>query len=161
MNAIAERAGTSIGSVYRFFVDKDALVAALMERWREQAADAFVDLYSEERLASGADAVLAEFISRFYRLIATTPGARGLLAAAITTPDAVPDQSWTPYVERFIARYAPNLPASRRRAAARTYQTITFALMVDAARAGTAMRRRLVEARSVLVGYIHQLALES
>jgi AcrR family transcriptional regulator len=161
MDAIAARAGTSIGSVYRFFTDKDALVATLMERWREQAAGAFVDLYSDEHLASEADDVLADFIARFSRLVANTPGARGLLAAAITAPGALPDQSWTPYVERFIARYAPGLRPARRRAAAQTYQTITFALMVDAARAGTAMRRRLVEARSVLAGYIHQLASEA
>jgi AcrR family transcriptional regulator len=161
MDAIAERAGTSIGSVYRFFRDKDALVVTLMEQWREQAAGAFVDLYSDEHLAADADDVLADFIARFSRLVADTPGARGLLAAAITAPGALPDQSWTPYVERFIARYAPDLRPARRRAAAQTYQTITFALMVDAARAGTAMRRRLVEARSVLAGYIHQLASEA
>lgn len=161
MDAIARRAGISIGSVYRFFTDKDALVVTLMGRWRERAADTFVDLYSDERLAAEADDVLSEFISRFSRLVANTPGARGLLAAAITDPEAVPDQSWTPYVERFIARYAPDLPTVRRRAAAQTYQTITFALMVDAARAGRAMRTRLIEARTVLVGYIHELALEA
>ena len=137
------------------------VVATLMERWREQAAGAFVDLYSDEHLASDADDVLADFIARFSRLVADTPGARGLLAAAITAPGELPDQSWTPYVERFIARYAPDLRPARRRAAAQTYQTITFSLMVDAARAGTAMRRRLVEARSVLAGYIHQLASEA
>jgi AcrR family transcriptional regulator len=160
MDAIAERAGTSIGSVYRFFKDKDAVVATVMQRWRERAADVFVDLYSDERLTSDAEEVLGEFITRFARLVAETPGARGLLAAAITAPGTLPDQSWTPYVERFIARYAPVLPAGRRRAAAQTYQTITFALMVDAARAGRSMGKRLVEARSVLTGYIRQLAAE-
>jgi AcrR family transcriptional regulator len=161
MDAIATRAGLSIGSVYRFFEDKDALVATLMDRWRERAADVFVDLYSDESLTSDADEVLADFIASFARLVADTPGARGLLAAAITAPGALPDASWTPYVERFIARYAGDLPPARRRVAAQTYQTITFALMVDAARAGPAMKKRLVEARSVLVGYIRQLASEA
>jgi AcrR family transcriptional regulator len=160
MDAIAQRADTSIGSVYRFFRDKDALVVTLMERWRERTAEVFIDLYSSERLTSDADEILDEFIARFARLVAETPGARGLLAAAITAPGALPDQSWTPYVERFIARYAPDLPLVRRRAAAQTYQTITFALMVDAARAGPAMKKRLVETRSVLAGYIRQLATE-
>jgi AcrR family transcriptional regulator len=161
MDAIAERAGTSIGSVYRFFRDKDALVATLMERWRERAAEVFVGLYSDESLAADADEVLADFIARFARFVAETHGARGLLSAAITAPGALPDASWTPYVERFIARYAPELPRARRRAAAQTYQTITFALMVDAARSGSTMRKKLVEARAVLAGYIRQLAAES
>jgi AcrR family transcriptional regulator len=161
MDAIAERANTSIGSVYRFFKDKDALVLTLMERWRTRAADVFIDLHSDERLTADADEVLADFIDRFAHLIAETPGARGLLASAIKAADTLPDQSWIPHVERFIARYAPDVPPARRRIAAQTYQTITFALMVDAARAGPAMRTRLVEARSVLRGYIRQLASES
>ncbi|BBX65993.1 hypothetical protein MSAS_51670 [Mycobacterium saskatchewanense] len=161
MDAIAERAGTSIGSVYRFFKDKDALVITLTERWRERAADVFTDLHSDERLTADADEVLADFIARFARLVAETPGARGLLVSTINAAETLPDQSWTPHVERFIARYAPGLPPARRRAAAQTYQTITFALMVDAARAGRAMRARLVEAQSVLTGYIRQLAAES
>lgn len=161
MDAIAERAATSIGSVYRFFKDKDALVITLLARWRARAADVFIDLHSDERLTADADEVLTDFIERFAHLVADTPGARGLLASAINAADALPDQSWTPHIERFIARYAPDLPLPRRRAAAQTYQTITFALMVDAARAGPAMRPRLVEARSVLTGYIRQLAAEN
>jgi AcrR family transcriptional regulator len=161
MDAIARRAGTSIGAVYRFFRDKDALVVTLMQRWRERAAEVFVDLYSDESLAADADEVLAEFIARYARVVAETPGARGLLAAAITAPGELPDASWTPYVERFIARYADGLRPARRRAAAQTYQTVTYALMVDAARAGPAMGTRLIEARSVLAGYIRQLASEA
>lgn len=161
MDAIAERAGTSIGSVYRFFKDKDALVITLMGRWRERAAEVFAGLHSDERLTGDAEEVLADFIERFARLVSETPGARGLLASTINAADTLPDKSWTPHVERFIARYAPDLPSARRRAAAQTYQTITFALMVDAARAGPAMRKRLVEAHSVLTGYIRQLASES
>jgi AcrR family transcriptional regulator len=35
-NAIAERAGASVGSVYHFFRNKDAIVDALLERYRAQ-----------------------------------------------------------------------------------------------------------------------------
>ncbi|CAN5258604.1 hypothetical protein BH09ACT8_BH09ACT8_48260 [soil metagenome] len=161
MDSIAQRAGASIGSVYRFFKDKDAIVVTVMGRWRERANDVFIDLYSDERLnAADADEILAEFIARFTCIIGETPGARGLLAAAITAPDALPDELWIPYVERFVAIHVPNLSPARRRAAAETYQTITFALMVDAARASGTMNARLVEARSVLAGYIRQLASE-
>jgi len=35
-NAVAERAGVSIGSLYQYFPDKDAIFAALQERHRDQ-----------------------------------------------------------------------------------------------------------------------------
>lgn len=35
-NAIAAHAGVSIGSLYQFFPDKDAVLAALIERYREE-----------------------------------------------------------------------------------------------------------------------------
>lgn len=40
-NHIAERAGVSIGSLYQYFPDKEALLDALMERVSEQVSNAF------------------------------------------------------------------------------------------------------------------------
>lgn len=40
-NAIAERAGVSVGSLYQYFPNKDALLVALAERHVEEASEAF------------------------------------------------------------------------------------------------------------------------
>ena len=45
--------------------------------------------------------------------------------------------------------------------AALTYLSVTSALMVGAVNAGAGMERHLREARSVLGGYIHELAAEA
>lgn len=47
-NAIAERAGASVGSVYHFFRNKDAIVDALLERYLEQV---LAVMQSSRRLA--------------------------------------------------------------------------------------------------------------
>jgi hypothetical protein len=68
---------------------------------------------------------------------------------------------WTTHVERFIERYAPGLRPARRRQAAFAYQVITTALMTGAAGAGRRITPQLNEARSVLLGYTNQLAVEA
>lgn len=40
-SAIAERAGVSIGTLYRFFDDKDAIAQALVDRYQEDAAERY------------------------------------------------------------------------------------------------------------------------
>lgn len=40
-SAIAERAGVSIGTLYRFFDDKDAIAQALVDRYQEEASERY------------------------------------------------------------------------------------------------------------------------
>ncbi len=79
-NAVCERAGVSIGSLYQYFSNKDMLTAALIEREHErmvgwlralmddtlgQPLDAVVDRIVEEcRAASRAQPVLSHFLEQ-------------------------------------------------------------------------------------------------
>ncbi|HVV93184.1 MAG TPA: TetR/AcrR family transcriptional regulator [Hyphomicrobiales bacterium] len=54
---VAERAGVSIGSLYQYFPNKQALAAAVVDHYGEQFADAFV-----EALGARAPATLAESV---------------------------------------------------------------------------------------------------
>jgi len=54
-NAVAERAGVSVGSLYQYFPNKDALVAALHERHGEQMMDVI-----QRALTKAMDATLDE-----------------------------------------------------------------------------------------------------
>ena len=49
-NAVAERAGVSIGSLYQYFRNKDALIASLIERQAEPFVQVLASLPSEEGL---------------------------------------------------------------------------------------------------------------
>lgn len=85
--AIAERAGVAVGTIYNYFPDRDALIAALF-KWRRYqllpriaaASTQYQDLPFEERLTSYLTAVLAVFeeYRRFCRvaMYAEQSGAR-------------------------------------------------------------------------------------
>jgi AcrR family transcriptional regulator len=158
MEAFAQRAGVSIGSVYRFFPDKQAVVDALNERWQAHLVSTFTDLYSPQSLTRAADDVIGEFVQLLPGALDDMPGGRGLISANLVRPLDVADERWTEQVETFIRRYAPQLAPARRRLAASTYLTITYALIVAAVRAEAAMGEQLQEARAVLTGYIRELA---
>ena len=161
MEAIAIRAEVSIGSVYRFFNDKQSLILTLADRWQTRCGEMFARLYTPESLDRDADAVIEDFITWLGELLGDFAGARALLSAALITPEQSDNEMWTRQVERFIRHFAPGLPPARRRMAALTYISVTSALMVGAVNAGAGMERHLREARSVLGGYIHELAAEA
>jgi AcrR family transcriptional regulator len=161
MEAIAIRAEVSIGSVYRFFNDKQSLILTLAERWRARCDEMFAQLYTPGSFERDADAVILDFITWLGQLLSDFAGARALLSAAFMAPEHSDDDRWTREVERFIDHYAPGLPPARRRMAAHTYKSVTSALMVAAINAGPATERHLREARSVLGGYIHELGREA
>jgi AcrR family transcriptional regulator len=161
MDAVARRARVSIGAVYRFFENRDALVATLALRCRERIQQAALPQFSDESLQRDADAVISDFLVAFRRVLDGVPGARGLLSTAFTHPTVQEHLLWTAHVERFIERYAPGLRAARRRQAAHTYQAVTTTLMASAASPGQRTSAQLKETRSVLLGYTNQLALEA
>jgi AcrR family transcriptional regulator len=161
MEAIATRAEVSIGSVYRFFNDKQSLILTLAERWQTRCGEMFARLYTPESLDRNADAVIEDFITWLGELLSEFAGARALLSGALVAPEQSDNEMWKREVERFIDHYAPGLPQGRRRTAALTYISVTSALMVGAVNAGPGMERHLREARSVLGGYIHELAAEA
>jgi AcrR family transcriptional regulator len=122
--AIAAEAGTSVGTVYEYFRDRDALVRALLERYRERLRVAVegalvgVDLASWRRLAArGVDTFV-----EFYR---QEPGYRVLWLESLTSPalrdaSAAWGEEFSEIVERLFTELLPRVPTRRRRAIART-----------------------------------------
>lgn len=161
MDAIARRAGVSIGAVYRFFENREAIVNDIATRWRALIQEVALPQFSEQSLARGPADVIGDFLTSFRRVLDELPGARGILSAAVAHATLQDTALWTSHLERFIQRYAPGLRPARRRQAAQAYQTVTIALMTRAAEAGAGIAPQLSEARTVLLGYTHQLAAEA
>src|SRR5262245_46894417 len=113
MDAIADRAGVSIGSVYRFFANKNALKATLVARWVErirravepalltESAPPDGTTQTEADLAAGIDESVDQFVRVLRQVLDELPGAKGLLAATLREPPGETDE-WIAYLERYI-----------------------------------------------------------
>lgn len=161
MEGIAARAGTSIGSLYQFFPNRDALLRAVAERY---VADLDALLVDGEPVAVAAlpleqlvDAVLAPFEAFHQRHpgyfailfapqgVAALASLRGRLRARLVAR-----------VERLLERRAPALPAAKRHHLAHAAVEAGRALLQYVETAipepeRPAMRREL---RAMLVAYL-------
>lgn len=77
-NRVAEVAGVSVGSVYQYFPNKDALVAALVERAQDDLATGI-----ESAIAACAERPLEESLALLASLAVRQQYQRPLLAAAL------------------------------------------------------------------------------
>lgn len=88
-NAIAERAGFSIGTLYQYFPDRDAILIALAERERERISKNVRDFFGQVAEGAPPDAMRG-MVRMLIRSFARRRGARrqyALLALRMATRD--------------------------------------------------------------------------
>lgn len=157
-NHIVARAGTSIGSLYEFFPNKQAIAAALAHRYIERLG-AFYDTWLiDDPQRSGeqqADAIV-DAMARFWR---QHPGVVPLLRGALGAPELVDAGeklrvAFVDHLEAVLASRRPDVSAKRRRAVAEVDFDITRALL-ERAQAEPQHKRAAVlrELKCVLVAY--------
>ncbi len=73
-NAIAAKAGTSIGSLYQFFPNKDAVVAELVKGLHGQIRDFFTNSMTVEMARRSVSAVVETLVDGLEELDRRTPG---------------------------------------------------------------------------------------
>jgi len=130
--AIAKEAGTSVGSVYEYFPNRDALIRALLERYRarlnETIAAALHDADPSQWRSIASRAV--DTFADFYRL---EPGYRVLWLESQSTPalreaGVVWGDELGVLIESVLGPLLSHLSATRRRVVARTCMHLVSSL---------------------------------
>lgn len=161
MDKVAEQAKTSVGSLYHFFPDRDALIAALItERSREMIS---IFAVSPEALALTPEHAVERMFHLLMKLLNDRPGVRSMFSMAHSDP--VIQRARKPYVaefaqmaETYLMMKFPDLPAERRAIVASIWHhaTESFTLLV----ANQPKRKQADyarEATSSLVAYLDTL----
>jgi AcrR family transcriptional regulator len=78
-NRIAERAGVSIGSIYQYFPNKDAILVALVRRHIDEGMAALGPQLARLEAGSSFDEVLSELVEAMVALHALAPGLHRVL----------------------------------------------------------------------------------
>lgn len=166
---IAERAGTSIGSVYQFFPNKSALFEALCESYLERAKGFFESLVGSSPPSELAKEeaswieLVDNVIDAFWRFHVDQPGFRAvwvhqnISAHLIAAGDAV-NVAIASRAEEVMAAFAPEVSQEHRRAAASiVVETISAILFVAVRRDEREAERLVVELKTMVRAYLSTL----
>lgn len=161
-NAIAARAGASIGSLYQFFEDKHAILEALARRYKEQLHAVHEAVLSPQ----SARLPLPEVYDRILRALADfharNKGFRPLFYGSATSGELaaageVLRQECIGRVEQMLAIRAPGLPPARRKLLATINVEVTRALLPLSESGDAAFRERMLgEIKKLLLGYMQE-----
>lgn len=78
-NRIAERAGVSVGSVYEYFPNKDAILVALAERELDREREALLGILTRDRPREPLASLLRRFVEAVVEIHAARPNLHRML----------------------------------------------------------------------------------
>jgi AcrR family transcriptional regulator len=156
---VAEAAGVPVGSVYRFFADKDAIVEALALRYWAEFGEIVAALTEglESEPAKDPAAVIIDALADAFR---ATPGFRALWFGGlrserlrdVTRPGRA---EFTGHLERMLAASRPSSDPALRESTARTLVLVGDGLLREAFRLEpSGDRALLVETKIALNAYL-------
>ena len=165
---IAERAGVSIGSVYQYFPNKDALFEAIADQYLARARTVFELHMTAASLEGGTwEEVIDRAIDAFDFLQRTEIGGRAVWmnwarSARFFAKGAELNTEFAQQAEGVLAIYAPALTAKERLLVATTIVEVISSMLFVAVRTGGDLGRQLVEETKVLLRrYLAPLATPS
>jgi AcrR family transcriptional regulator len=133
-NAIAERAGISIGSLYRYFPDKDAILRGLSVRHLEQVRAIYDQVLTEDLVYLPLEVVIDRIVDPFVELHVACPAFKQILLGADISADiaAASEEVYEEIDERMVAflqQAAPGLDEQRARLVAMACEAQVKALL--------------------------------
>lgn len=161
-NAIAARAETSIGSIYQFFPNKQAVLHALNARYVDQLRAICDSLLVPGPEGESLAALVERIVRTLHDFHARHPGFQAVFYGAHGTADLseAAQTAAAEIVDRLDALFAarePNLEPARRALAAAVCLEVMKALLALATRPGADAEAVMAEARALLCGYLEPL----
>ncbi len=165
---IAERAGVSIGSLYQYFPNKEALFEAIADQYLARARDVFQLHMTAAAIGGGTwEEIIDRAIDAFDFLQRTEVGGRAVWmnwarSARFFAKGAELNTEFAHQAEGVLAIFAPQLTAKERLVAATTVVEVISSMLFVAVRTGGELGRQLVEETKVLLRrYLAPLATSS
>ncbi|NEN88951.1 MAG: TetR/AcrR family transcriptional regulator [Okeania sp. SIO3H1] len=160
---IAERANTSIGSIYRFFPDKAAIVYALAERYAEQMQSLFATYFHFSAVHSPLDKIVGDTIDAFDDFYTKQPGCRVIMLQSLISPEIQEinkraDHMIIEQMDAFFAVRNPKIDAAQRKLAALVSIEIANTLQLWALTQDDKFRRQIIEeTKKVIIRYLETM----
>lgn len=160
---IAKRAETSIGSLYRFFPDKSAILYTLAERYARQMQELAAAKMNASMVRQPLAQVLSDIIDAFDHFYTSQPGCRMVMlqsrvSAEIQVVNQRADREIVKQIEAFFALRQPNMPTEQRQVAALVSVEIAGTLQLLSLAQDDKRRQQLVdETKQVLIRYLAPL----
>jgi AcrR family transcriptional regulator len=160
VDAIADRADTSVGSIYQFFPNKQALFIALAERCIERSKQVFEQVLTPKVLASGWEKILSLIIDAYYEWECTDITAKALyrnlhLYGMFEEADRAMTEELIGGTERLMAFYTELTPAKRKLVATTVVNTVTAFLFYARQEKESAGKKLLEETKVMLIRYLN------
>jgi len=163
--AIAERAGTSIGSVYQFFPNKPAIFNAIALRYLERVRALFARAV-EPSAASTWYEIVERTIDAFAAFHREEAGFRAILLNWRVSADMVlvnddMNRELAQRAEQVLAPFVPALPPARRALVATVViETVSAMLILCARRPRAFEDAAIVETKTMLRRYLEPIVTE-
>jgi AcrR family transcriptional regulator len=161
-NAIAARANTSIGSIYQFFPNKDAIMQAVGLRYLERCGGLFAPLLSAEAAALPMEEWIDRIVDTLDIVQSSNVGFKELFCSAATTAeladaDNAMHRRYVDGLDSVLALRIPALDPERRLVCAELSVRTSEALMSLLADS-TGDRRAIVlsEIKALLTAYMER-----
>ncbi|MDZ8029248.1 MAG: TetR/AcrR family transcriptional regulator [Nostoc sp. DedQUE11] len=164
---IVKRANISIGSLYRFFPDKEAILHALSERYAQQMRKLFTARFNPSTINYPLAILLSEAIEDFDKFYTTQPGCREIMLRSRVSADLQAvnkrvDHQIVEQLDNFLALRQPQMNSQQRQLAALVSVEIANALQLLSLSQDERLRLQLVaETKQVLIRYLQPLFDES
>lgn len=166
-NAIARQARTSIGSLYQFFPNKEAILHAVADRYLQRLRTLHDRLLTPEVAQLPLPDIYDRIINALAEFHRQHPGFQPLFHGSETSvhlkaAEDLLSQECISRVEMMIAARHPQLPLDRRRLLATINVEVIKTLLPLAEAAASADQRQVIlnEVKKLMLGYMQQAEKE-